>query len=444
MPVTVRKNLRKTGYMLWILACLCGCIHTPPRTPNPTETALYHPLLQARHASDQVGVNIHFYDITPTEAGLLQQAGIRWLRMDVSWAHIERAPGQYDFSSLDRLVNGAVHHNVKLVLILDYGNPLYDDGRAPYSETGRAAWARFAAALGERYRGKPVIWELWNEPNLKQFWAPQPDPNKYMAWCRSVVEALRRSDPNACIVGPATSRVDLPFLESCFAQGFLDLVNGVTVHPYRKSTLGPETALPEYEKLHALIAKYGGSRAACLPILSGEWGYTTTEISPERQAEYLARQWLTHAAYGVPLSIWYDWRDDGPDPKEREHNFGTLHLDSSPKPAYLAMRAFCHTLNGFTCLGWLESSSPNDHLVLFHNADEEAYILAAWTITDPHAIPLPPHWYIKKATNHIGEQVTVENTQQINLSTAPQYFYMKCTKPSSIRASRNHPSLRSQ
>lgn len=38
----------------------------------------------------------------------------------------------------------------------------------------------------------------------------------------------------------------------------------------------------------------------------------------------------------VPLSIWYDWHDDGQDPKEKEHNFGTVTWDYQPKPAYLA------------------------------------------------------------------------------------------------------------
>ena len=55
----------------------------------------------------------------------------------------------------------------------------------------------------------------------------------------------------------------------------------------------------------------------------------------------------TNIASGVPISIWYDWRDDGDNPKNPEHRFGLVHREYhegrdpvyDPKPAYQAMKA---------------------------------------------------------------------------------------------------------
>ncbi len=52
-------------------------------------------------------------------------------------------------------------------------------------------------------------------------------------------------------------------------------------------------------------------------------------MDEETQAKLLARQWLSNLANDIPLSIWYDWRDDGPDPKEREHHFGMVRFPST-------------------------------------------------------------------------------------------------------------------
>ncbi len=56
--------------------------------------------------------------------------------------------------------------NIRIVFILDYGNDLYGGGNAHHFDAGRAAFARFAAAAARHYRGKGIIWEIWNEPNL--------------------------------------------------------------------------------------------------------------------------------------------------------------------------------------------------------------------------------------------------------------------------------------
>ena len=109
----------------------------------------------------------------------------------------------------------------------------------------------------------------------------------------------------------------------------------------------------------------------------------------------LPRQWLTNLAHDVPISIWYDWHDDGPDPKEPEHHFGTvLHpYDPNrrpvykPKPVYLAAQDLHYGVERLPLPETLADGDV-DNVLLFTNGDETR--LVAWTTsTSPHAIQVP-------------------------------------------------------
>ena len=47
------------------------------------------------------------------------------------------------------------------------------------------------------------------------------------------------------------------------------------------------------------------------------------------QGDYLARSWLVNLSQSIPLSIWYDWKNDGTDPTDPEDNFGTVDGQTS-------------------------------------------------------------------------------------------------------------------
>ncbi|MBN1345676.1 MAG: cellulase family glycosylhydrolase [Phycisphaerae bacterium] len=381
--------------------------------------ASVHPALAARPSREGLGVNIHFYEGNEQDWKMLTEAGVSIVRMDVSWAGCEKKPGLYDFSHYDALIAKLEQHKIRLLFIIDYGNPLYDDGLAPHSDEGRAAYARFVSALVKRYAGKDIIWELWNEPNIS-FWKPKPNVNDYMAWCKAVVPAIRQADPNACVIGPATSRIPLDFIEQCFQKGLLDLVDGVSVHPYRNGKMGPETAIPEYKNLARLIEQYapkvqvdGKQKRKTIPIISGEWGYTSTNVSRQQQGKYLPRQWLANALSKIPISIWYDWHDDGKDPKEGEHNFGTVTWDYKPKPAYLAMKTLLGRVP--TVLSRIDVGSEQD-FVLYTGE------LVIWTTGDPHEIDLGPGIKIAGAVDHLGNKIDVPDGPRQWVTDAPRYL----------------------
>ena len=343
----------------------------------------WHPSLPAPGSLDGLGVNIHFTKPEPGELEMIKAAGFRWVRQDITWAGVEKKVGEYDFSAYDGLAAALEKNGLKAYFILDYGNPLYADpgDQHPFTsragtEEFRAAYARWAAATVAHFAGRGYLFELWNEPNHEGFWKPKPNAADYAAMAKGACVEIQKVAPKEALVGPATSTIDLPFIEECFRVGLLEHWAAVSVHPYRQQR--PETVEAEYRQLRMLIHRYAPDRN--IPILSGEWGYSTawSSLGPDEpareqtQAQYLARMFLTNIANDVPISIWYDWRDDGNDPKESEHRFGIVrrafHTGASepfePKPAYLAARTLTSELAGFRfnkrlCYG------PDDRQLLF-------------------------------------------------------------------------------
>jgi hypothetical protein len=389
-----------------------------------------------------VGVNIHFTRGHARDLDLIAVAGFKVVRMDFAWGGIERKKGEYDWSAYDELTAGLEKRGLRPMYILDYSNRLYEEvvvtkdpinGReqravaSPRHPASVAAFARWAAAAAKRYRGRHVIWEIWNEPNIT-FWKPQPDVKAYTALALATCKAVRAADPQATIVAPATSGVPLEFLDRFFASGVLAQLDAVSVHPYRPYRRLPETAAEDYAKLRKLIEKHAPPGKKHVPILSGEWGYASHAkgVSPTAQATYLARQQLANLLSGVPLSVWYDWKDDGPDPAEREHNFGTVRPDLSPKPAYRAAQTLTRELAGYRIVRRLGAGGDKDFVLLLADAAGRRK-LAAWTVGEPHAVTLDglePEGKVT-GTSLEGEPFTpkvVGKKLMLDLDAAPKYM----------------------
>jgi hypothetical protein len=378
-----------------------------------------------------LGVNIHFTDPRPGEMDMLAAGGFTIVRMDFSWGATEREKGTYDFSAYDRLLAALAPHKIRALWILDYSNRHYDNDQSPASPEARRAFARWAAAAAVHFRGRGILWEMYNEPNIG-FWRPKPDVNQYVPLALEVGRAIRAAAPGERYIGPATSGVDMPFLEACFKAGLLEYWDAVSVHPYRQTA--PETAAADYAKLRRLIARHA-PKGKNVPIHSGEWGYSSAwkGMDPVRQGKLLPRQWLVNLSNDVPISIWYDWHDDGPDPKEPEHHFGTVlepfHAGRKPvydpKPAYQAAQTLTAQLRGFRFNKRLCVGSAEDYVLLFARGSEVR--LAAWTTSDaPREATIPASPGRFGVVGHTGAKLPPlaagPQGLKIRLTDAPQYL----------------------
>jgi hypothetical protein len=390
-----------------------------------------------------VGVNIHFVTGHEQDLDLIAGAGFKFVRMDFAWGGIETRKGEYDWSGYEELLANLEKRGLRAILILDYSHPLYEDtATSPNPLTGEshqntaspqhpasiAAFARWAAASAKHFQGRHVLWEIWNEPNIN-FWSPKPDAQQYTTLALATCKAIREAEPRATIIGPASSEFPWEYLETFLKSGVLEYLDAVSVHPYRNPKSPPETAASDYQKLRTLIERYAPtSKKDRIPILSGEWGYSTHKggVSLDTQAAFAARQQLSNLLNGVPLSIWYDWKNDGADPNENEHNFGTVLPDLQPKPAYGAIQTLTRELSGYRIARRISLPGDKDFMLLC-TSRAGGQKLAAWTLVEPHEVSLEINLKGEanlKAVSGNGDGATLKidsGRLVLELKSAPQY-----------------------
>ncbi len=336
-----------------------------------------------------LGVASHFHALpAKKDLVLLQQAGIHIVRTCVTWEKVEREKGVYNFENYVHLADALRKQGIRPIFILAYGNPLYDASDKPFHEGPgstevRTAFARFAGAAAAAFRDRDVIWEIWNEPNINPFWRPKRDPVAYVNLVKEASQAIRKEDLNAFIVGPSLAgghKQALSYLGRCFKLGLLEFVDAVSVHPYRK--VMPESVVAYYSEIRRAIEIYAPLNKKEIPIIVSEWGYSVTNHSFQEQADYLVRSYLVNLSCGVPITVWYDWRDDGENPKNREHNFGLLRFNYSEKLSYSKLVEMTRELRGYHYKKRVQGESDDDWVLLFSNGKKNKVVL--WTTGKPH------------------------------------------------------------
>ena len=88
-------------------------------------------------------------------------------------------------------------------------------------------YAAWAGATVAHFKGRVSHWEVWNEPNIPNFWKPQPNVARYTALLRAAYPQIKAADPSAVVLAGATSpagndgvRIDeVSFLQGVYANG---------------------------------------------------------------------------------------------------------------------------------------------------------------------------------------------------------------------------------
>ena len=289
-------------------------------------------------------------------AGLAQQAGAGWTREDFIWDNIEPARGQYDYALLedyyDRMVDNARARGLKILGLIVYGNSWSSGDQAPYLSQHYQDFAGFVSFLVNRYRGRIQHWEIWNEPNNYRFWPPQANPTHYTELLKHAYQAAKATDPSVRVVGCATVGDDLAYVVEVLEQGGGAYMDAISLHPYPQGPLEWSQEAFNVLLLQELLPQLG---ATGKPIWFTEAGYSTYSgangVTEQRQAQLIARTYLTAISLGVEVTMWYDFKEDGLDPANLEHHFGIVTSENAspaldPKPAYNAFANLTQNLAG--------------------------------------------------------------------------------------------------
>jgi hypothetical protein len=137
---------------------------------------------------------------------------------------------------------------------------------------------------------------------------------------------------------------------------------------------------------------------------------------------------------GIPLTILYDWMNDGTDQTNLEHNFGlvqsynTSNPDSRlvPLPAFYAIRTLTTVLDGLSYAGRFDTGDPSDYAVKFSNHSRTVW--ACWNAAaKAHQVTLPLGASVKLTrTTYDGSSVTPLTSgpdgYACTTSEAPEYL----------------------
>ena len=411
-------------------------------------------LLPAVGIPQSCGVQLKTHNFTPETLDHAHDLGFRSVRRGFYWKAVEKTKGEYDFSDYDETMAHAKKLGITVVGVLFGGNKLYeDDGQGGIqTDVGREGFAKFAAALAEHYRDHDVLWELWNEPNVRTFWRKNGKHNsdefaqEYTDLAKAVVPAMLEADPNCFVVAGSVSNYWQPsyeWTESCFQKGILETgIRAWSVHPYGVKT--PEEFAIGHERTRSLLKQYG---APDLPMLNTERGFAVQE-SPEGwsggslerarefQAWHFVRQFMADQMHGIRLTTWYEW--DG-------EKFGLTH-EGGVRPVYSACKTMFDQLDGYHFVRRIDTGHSPDYVVLMENGDKQKK-LVVWTAPPPGDAPDKafPH-QVEVDTGVDGPVVSVDingravaapdegRTCRLTVSGAPQYVSVPSVATIAVRS----------
>jgi hypothetical protein len=314
---------------------------------------------------------------------LFKKQGIHWVRTQFMWNNVEPSPGTYTWDTSDGLVKAAHAANVKLLGLVDYwgnyANPFNVDGGPQVSfATAVQDYDQYIQALVERYMPGGTLaqemgwqnygittWEIWNEPSAQEFW-PSQNPTQYAELVQSASAAIKAVDPNATIL--AYNWQEPTLLQTAGPSSF----TGVSIHEYPGPVEPSESIY--YQGILDIRQYLTENGLANDPIWMTETGWSTNQISPIKQAEYLQRAAIQSLAASLNKFFVFTW-------SYPSAGYGELSGSLQPLPAYAALAAASDELDGYTPVTSLNPLQMGSSIRAFVFQNGPSTLVALWSPT---------------------------------------------------------------
>jgi hypothetical protein len=246
------------------------------------------------------------------------------------WRDLEPEPGRWNFSSLDLYVNEASKRGVKVLMTL--GQPAEwaaarPDAESPYGKGASSPprsmedWRRYVDTLARRYKGRIQAWEIWNEVNVKHFYAG--DYKTLVDLERNAAEVLKAVDPSNIVLTASIQGGAFKAFDDYLAAGGGKYSDAISYHFYA-SRETPEAIPERVRRVREIMQKHGlGGK----PIWNTEVGWLIpnrdggyrnppkvavnwTRPDRDEAAGFVVRTVLLSLASGIRHIFWYSW-DNG-------------------------------------------------------------------------------------------------------------------------------------
>lgn len=262
----------------------------------------------------------------------IKALGVRYVRIDVTWQFIEPTRGTYNWTFYDAVMGDIRAAGLEPIMLIAYGNTAYGSPTKYDPPTDPADYAAFAGRVANRYKGLGFhVFEVWNEPNLPQFWGGAPNASEYVALLRPAFAAIKAADPQARVLSAGLAPPNmLSYATAMYDAGARGSFDGFALHPYVGSA-----SVDQYH-VRTLMDERGD---AAVPMWATEAGWSTWVTpgnSEAKQSEYLRKMLLWWREAGGGPFIVYTHKDTAT--PGGEGAFGLLRLNGSRKPGWTTFR----------------------------------------------------------------------------------------------------------
>jgi hypothetical protein len=302
----------------------------------------------------------------------LAAAGVKWVRLDMGWKTIQpKSRTEYDAGGvafLDSRVREVRSRGMQILGLFSEA-PAWASGTT--AKNGRPKdpndYARAAAWVANRYSGalspdlKIDAMELWNEPDLADFWNPLPAETRisdFAALIKAAGPAIRAANPAIKVVVGGPTNVDTAWYTEFYkTPGIIGTYDALGVHPYQSpGDATPEAYDPKYGQFYMrhipALDSLMTSKNDPAKIWSTEFGWSSHDnstyshpipnykrgVTEAQQADYLLRAMpVLVQSKRMEAAFWYSSivTTSG---DARFDNFGLLRDNLQRKPAYFAMK----------------------------------------------------------------------------------------------------------
>jgi hypothetical protein len=270
---------------------------------------------------------------SPTRFDAMQDADIAWGRYDFSWRSVEAtSKGAYNWAVQDYAVAEANARGLHIYAGLGYTpNWASVAGNSNSPPINNQDWYDYVYAAVSRYKGSIKYWEMWNEPNLTQFW--NGTRAQFIELFKVGADAAHAADPDCMVLGPEISSAGQRTVwMTDLLQQAGNKIDIISFHQYDGFDT-PAGRLAAIDSMHNTIVNLGYGNK---PIWITESGWASDNIGEQAQADNLtgmlagmsSRPWIKKFFY---YQIW-----EGPTDRA-----GLLHQDETPKLAW-------HAYNNYT------------------------------------------------------------------------------------------------
>jgi hypothetical protein len=305
---------------------------------------------------------------------LVKQSGASLMRVDVGWASLQE-DGPSSWSSwylgrLDRMVAAADARGISLLLTF-MNTPCWassapeslkqacegawwERGVTAYPPSDAGDYARALAFLVRRYGSRVLAWEIWNEPNLGEFWKSSDPAGAYARLLKAAYPAAKAAYPGAHIIGGSLSQSDHAFTRRLYELGARGSFDAFSLHPYSDdvSPLDPRSGIDArysfvrgVQKVREVMLAFGDRS----PVWLTESGWSTGTIrtsegwrngvSEAQQALFIRQQAdLVSRWPWVRANLTFRLLDTGTDRAEKWANVGLVRVNGTAKPSWAAFR----------------------------------------------------------------------------------------------------------